>query len=42
MIDNQLLKRAANDAVKVHLTETRGSVAKFLAAAKQLQTGSTR
>jgi len=42
MIDNQLLKRAANDAVKVHLTETRGSVAKHLAAAKQLQTGSTR
>ena len=42
MIDNQLLKRAANDAVKAHLTETRGSVAKHLAAAKQLQAGSTR
>ncbi len=42
MIDNQLLKRAANDAVKAHLTETPGRVAKHLAAAKQLQTGSTR
>jgi len=42
MIDNQLLKRAANEAVKAHLTETRGSVAKHLAAAKQLLGGSTR
>lgn len=42
MIDNQLLKRAAHDAVKAHLTETRESVAKHLAAAKQLQTGSNR
>ncbi len=42
MIDNQLLKRAANDAVKVHLTEAHGSVAKHPAAAKQLQTVSTR
>jgi predicted outer membrane protein len=42
MIDNQLLKRASHEAVKAHLTETRGSVAKHLAAAKQLQAGSTR
>ncbi len=42
MIDNQLLKRASHDAVKAHLTETRGSVAKHLAAAKQLQADATR
>jgi putative membrane protein len=42
MIDSQLLKRAADEAVKAHLTETRGSVAKHLAAAKQLQAGATR
>jgi hypothetical protein len=42
MFDNQLLERAANEAVKTHLTETRGSVAKHLAAAKQLQAGATR
>jgi hypothetical protein len=42
MIDNQLLKRAAHEAVKAHLTDTRGSVARHLAAAKQVQVGSTR
>jgi len=39
MVDNQLLKRASNEAVKAHRTETRGSVAKHLAAAKQLHAG---
>jgi predicted outer membrane protein len=42
MIDNQLLKRAAHEAVKAHLTDTRASVAKHLAAAKQLRAGPTR
>jgi hypothetical protein len=42
MFDNQLLERAANEAVKTHLRETRGSVAKHLAAAKELQAGATR
>ncbi len=39
MIDNLLLKRATNDAVKSHLKDTRSSVAKHLATAKQLQAG---
>jgi predicted outer membrane protein len=37
MIDNQLMKRASNDAVKKHLTETRSHVANHLAEGKTLQ-----
>jgi predicted outer membrane protein len=37
MIDNQLMKRASNDAVKKHLTETRSHVANHLAEGKKLQ-----
>jgi len=36
MIDNQLLKNAANAELKKHLTETRGHVANHLEAAKKL------
>ncbi|MBC7925030.1 MAG: DUF4142 domain-containing protein [Bryobacteraceae bacterium] len=37
MIDNQLLKRAENEAVKKHLTDTRSHVANHLAEGKKLQ-----
>ncbi len=37
MIDNQLLKTAKNDALKSHLTETRGHVAMHLDKAKKLK-----
>lgn len=37
MIDNQLLKTAKNDALKAHLTETRGHVAMHLDQAKKLK-----
>ncbi len=37
MIDNQLMKTAKNDALKAHLTETRGHVAMHLDQAKKLK-----
>jgi putative membrane protein len=37
MIDNQLMKRASNDAVKKHLMGTRSHVANHLAEGKKLQ-----
>lgn len=37
MIDNQLMKTAKNDALKKHLTETRGHVAGHLDQAKKLK-----
>jgi putative membrane protein len=37
MIDNQLLKDADNAALKKHLTEARGDVAKHLDEAKKIQ-----
>ncbi len=37
MIDNKLLKTVKNDALKAHLTETRGHVAMHLEQAKKLK-----
>ncbi|MEJ7672886.1 MAG: DUF4142 domain-containing protein [Chitinophagaceae bacterium] len=37
MIDNKLLKTAKNDALKAHLTETRGHIAMHLEQAKKLK-----
>jgi predicted outer membrane protein len=42
MIDTQLLNTARNDALKKHLTETRGHIASHLEKAKSLQGGANR